>query len=206
MRAFYYIRAMKRIKTENALPNMPLNSKLICTLEGYEDYKGYAIDIEGNVWTCKAPISTSYYYKDFWRKLKTKNNVIGYLFFIMSAFGKDKTARVHRVVALAFCDGAQRGYEVNHKDGNKLNNNANNLEWVSHSENMRHAIKNNLRDTARGARIKCAKLDDFKVLAIKKMLADGMKHVDIAFEYSVDTSTITRINTGDTWRHVNAQP
>lgn len=52
---------------------------------------------------------------------------------------------VHRLVALHFCDGYQEDLVVNHKDGNKLNNRADNLEWVTHSENDRHAFKLNLR-------------------------------------------------------------
>lgn len=47
---------------------------------------------------------------------------------------------VHRLVALHFCDGYQEGYDVNHKDGNRLNNNAANLEWVSRAQNIRDCI------------------------------------------------------------------
>ena len=50
-----------------------------------------------------------------------------------------------RLVALHFCEGYQEDLVVNHKDGNKLNNCADNLEWVTHSENDLHAFKMNLR-------------------------------------------------------------
>ena len=52
---------------------------------------------------------------------------------------------VHRLVALHFCDGYQDGSVVNHKDGNKLNNHFDNLEWVIHSENDLHAYQMELR-------------------------------------------------------------
>ena len=52
---------------------------------------------------------------------------------------------IHRLVAQHFCEGYQKDLVVNHKDGNKLNNCANNLEWVTRSENDLHAFKNNLR-------------------------------------------------------------
>ena len=52
---------------------------------------------------------------------------------------------IHRLVAIHFCDGYQEGLVVNHKDGDKLNNLSNNLEWVTHSENDLHAYKFNLR-------------------------------------------------------------
>lgn len=49
-----------------------------------------------------------------------------------------KESYVHRLVAVAFL-GVRSGMEVNHKDGCRTNNNLNNLEWVSHSENISHA-------------------------------------------------------------------
>lgn len=52
---------------------------------------------------------------------------------------------IHRLVAYHFCDGYKPNLIVNHKDGNKLNNCANNLEWVTRSENDLHAYRNNLR-------------------------------------------------------------
>ena len=63
----------------------------------------------------------------------------GYLRFTAKLKGKTVTTSVHTQVALAFVDGWREGLQVNHKDGNKLNNCAWNLEWVSASENVRHS-------------------------------------------------------------------
>ena len=63
----------------------------------------------------------------------------GYLFIQLFYKGEKKVMLVHRLVALAFVPGWREGLEVNHKDGNKKNNSAENLEWVTHSENHRHS-------------------------------------------------------------------
>lgn len=59
--------------------------------------------------------------------------------------GKYKTKTVHRLVAQHFVPGEDVRLEVNHKDGNKLNNFETNLEWVTKGENNTHALKTGLR-------------------------------------------------------------
>lgn len=56
-----------------------------------------------------------------------------------------KYRMVHRLVAEAFCAKRENAPEVNHKDGDKSNNRAENLEWVSRSENLEHAYNTGLR-------------------------------------------------------------
>lgn len=51
---------------------------------------------------------------------------------------------VHRLVASMFCEGYKESLHVNHIDGDKSNNNAKNLEWVTRSENMLHAYSEGL--------------------------------------------------------------
>lgn len=64
----------------------------------------------------------------------------GYLVVNLSKDGKQKKAKVHRLVAEMFVDGKACGSEVNHKDFNRENNSASNLEWVTHLENVTHSI------------------------------------------------------------------
>ena len=57
---------------------------------------------------------------------------------------RKKYCLVHRLVANAFIPNPENKRCINHKDGNKKNNNINNLEWVSYSENMKHAYRTGL--------------------------------------------------------------
>ena len=59
--------------------------------------------------------------------------------------GKSRDSYIHILVATAFLPKSDNKQEVNHKDGNKRNNNVENLEWVTKSENQKHAIETNLR-------------------------------------------------------------
>lgn len=62
----------------------------------------------------------------------------GYKAVLIRDNGKERTVFVHRLVALAFVPNPDNKPQVNHIDGNKTNNRAENLEWVTLAENMRH--------------------------------------------------------------------
>ena len=81
-------------------------------------------------------------------KIITKiENTDGYYQLKLCKDGKCYTDAVHRIVANAFIpkpsDNNFVRYEVNHKDCNRKNNNVDNLEWISHGDNVRYAIHNN---------------------------------------------------------------
>jgi hypothetical protein len=68
----------------------------------------------------------------------------GYLMVGLNKNSKGKKLYVHRLVAEAFVENPLCKKEVNHKDGNKLNNNANNLEFCTPSENIKHSYEKKL--------------------------------------------------------------
>lgn len=73
--------------------------------------------------------------------LKPYKNSKGYLKVGLKVHGKrvpDKH-RVNRLVAKAFIENPNNLPQVNHKDGNKENNSVTNLEWITNSDNMKHA-------------------------------------------------------------------
>lgn len=62
--------------------------------------------------------------------------------------GRERTHLVARLVARAWCDGYADGMTVNHIDGNPENNRAENLEWVTRADNIRHGFAHGLYSTA----------------------------------------------------------
>lgn len=74
----------------------------------------------------------------------------GYLVVDLYDDGKRSTKRLHRLVAEEFVPNPDSKLEVNHIDGNKYNNAASNLEWVTKKENCRHAWDNGLVKPSRG--------------------------------------------------------
>ena len=72
-------------------------------------------------------------------KLKKAKN--GYIIAPLCLNKKYKFAYVHRLVANAFITNLDNKPQVNHKDGNKCNNNHNNLEWLTGSQNMYHSYE-----------------------------------------------------------------
>ena len=71
--------------------------------------------------------------------LKGKINTHGYVEVTLSKKNVRKTARVHRMVAIAFIPNPEGKPQVNHRNGDRSDNRAENLEWCTASENMVHA-------------------------------------------------------------------
>lgn len=83
--------------------------------------------------------------KDTMKPARISDNGHGYLQVQIMREGKRYTRYVHRLVAECFLDNPLLLAEINHKDGDKSNNSADNLEWCSRSENMKHAYRTGLK-------------------------------------------------------------
>lgn len=104
-----------------------------------------------------------------YRYLKPTNNSCGYPSVGLSyeyGRGKTKSETVHKLVATAFLPNPNGLPQVNHKDGNKTNNNLSNLEWCSASANVTHAWDIGLREKAREkARVTLKNLQPLGIIA-----------------------------------------
>lgn len=88
------------------------------------------------------------------RILKTYINDRGYECVTLHKNRIQYVKRVHRLVADAFYDGNHSGLDVNHIDGNKLNNNLSNLEFCTRAENIQHAFRTGLKKPSRQIKIR----------------------------------------------------
>ena len=111
---------------------------------------------------------------------------------------------MHRLVAEYFVENPLNKEQVNHIDGNKLNNNMNNLEWVTNQENRNHAIKNNLTKNLCGEEAPWSKLTKKDVIFIrseydKKETFNAKK---LSKKFKVSTSQILLVAKRKSWKSV----
>jgi hypothetical protein len=105
-------------------------------IKGYEGI--YAITSLGRVWSHRRKI---------W--LRQGNYSAGYPNVTLSISGKERTYRVHQLVAKAFIPNPDNKPQINHKNGDKKDCKASNLEWVTARENIQHSIDLGLSKTGK---------------------------------------------------------
>ena len=122
----------------------------------------------------------------------------GYFRVAVAFLGKKRRPTyVHRLVAATFVDGYKDGYHVNHINGDKKDNRADNLEWVPLEGNVTHAWDTGLCvGTAK-------KLTPRRVRAIRVAIASGVPFGTIATIADVNKATVVAIATGATWQNVH---
>ena len=102
------------------------------SIEEWKEYCGYKVSSEGRIIGINGNEIKGVLHKD------------GYRFIWFCG----KIVPMHRVIAECFCEGYKPNLVVDHKDGNKQNNKAKNLEWVTQRENIIRARENNLQPTS----------------------------------------------------------
>lgn len=140
------------LKVVGSIPAWPTNNTIKkgrkYIMEVWEDIRGFPgyqvsnaghirsfIDHKGNIGNVPHSLAT------------LVNNRTGYAFVHLYSGESYKNKYVHRLVAEAFCSRSRDKNEVNHIDGDKLNNDYQNLEWCNRSENITHAYRTGLKTT-----------------------------------------------------------
>ena len=156
----------------------------------------YSIEEDGRVWSHygKKYMKTSID-KDGYSTISLKNDRNGY-----SHFG------IHRLLMIAFnpIDNMEN-MQVNHIDGNKTNNNLNNLEWVTGEENLKHAKEHHLNEVfwSKGTEHPNNKISEEEAKEIIKLSKLGYKPKDIILKVPNATKNIINsIIHNRTWKHL----
>jgi len=164
---------------------------LLATIQSEEgavflvDYPGYLVTPAGDVYSTGGSRLT---------KLRPGKKRGGYRFVGIRGC---KYEMVHRLVAKAFIPNPGQMPEVNHKDGNKDNNAAANLEWCTRAQNARHAVDNGLASS--GVRHYQAKLTAEQVMEI--FYADG-RYRQIGQRFGICAQSVCNIKKLRTYREV----
>ena len=148
----------------------------------------YLISKDGRVWSTKSN-----------KIMKKVKNLDGYI--AAALYENKKTIRitVHKLVAIAFIGPIKKSYVVDHIDGNKENNNVENLRINKQSDNMKFARKRMIKNGNHGF-----KLTENNVIEIKTILKDKSMSIKcIAEKFSVSISIIYDIRAGNKWKHIN---
>lgn len=148
----------------------------------------YKVDKEGNVYNPKGV------------KIVASKHKRGYMYIKVNIGGTIKTTKVHRLVAMTYIPNPDNLPQVNHIDGDKGNNNVENLEWAENLYNSRHAV--DVLGIGIGSTHSQVKYPEELIRQICEMLQDGYRNCDIVSELGVNKDLVARIRNGKNWPHV----
>lgn len=131
--------------------------------------------------------------------LKYRKNPDGYLCYVMCIRGHRIDKSLHRIVAESWISNQKNKPQINHIDGNKLNNSLSNLEWVTLQENNFHAVS--ILGKRRGNNHKNSKITSEDVCKIREM--DGSLK-SIGEKFGIGISQVFRIKRKETWAHIES--
>lgn len=128
---------------------------------------------------------------------------LNYRVLTLRDHGRLKRERAHRLVAQAFLEKGNGKNNVNHIDGDRLNNHYTNLEWCTHEENIHHAIRTGLFNT-KGERHFNSKLTEEKVLEMRRLyFNEGLTQQAIAEMFGVCRRQAGDVINGVNWGWLN---
>lgn len=183
----------------NSVPLDPQQQTAVEEWRGIKDFPWYEVSNMGHVRKIKHTCShdTSSLFKNLTGTLRK-----GYRAIEFKVLGHAVWKSIHVLVLENFVGQRPEGYVAHHKDTDILNNKDANLEWVTYYENVHQAyIAGNLNQ--KGSKNNGSILKEKEVLAIKKLLSEKkLLHHEIGAMFGVARSTISQINNGLNWSHL----
>lgn len=166
-------------------------------IQGYEG--SYQVSNMGRIRSLdRTVIKSNGLRQDFCGKImKQEVGRNGYLFIKFRKNGVKSCFTPHRLVAVHFIENPKSKPEVNHKDGNKWNNTAENLEWNTRGENMQHSYNIGLSHS--GEKHWKSKLRKKDIPKIREMYLSGIGQSEISRVFSVSRRTIANVINGKIW-------
>ena len=138
------------------------------------------------------------------RILKPLNNPRGYFVVgLLRPETKQRPLMIHRLVLEAFCgESPSDKHQGNHLNGNKTDNRIENLEWVTHAENIQHAYDTGLHGRYIGENASSAKLTNEQAIDILNRIANKEYRKDIAILYGISNKTIDTLVSGKSYAYL----
>lgn len=111
----------------------------------------------------------------------------------------------HQMVAETYIPNPENKPTVNHKNGDKSNNDFDNLEWATHSEQLLHAYENELRIPVAGEDVHFSVRNNAQIEEACKLLSEGISMTEVYELTGVPVKDLSAIRNGKIWKSISCK-